>query len=266
MHFTFRLIVTALALTGCILVTPLLRAQQPDPQSLRWILIDGPPVVVQGPGVGPTFNTDKPLLAPKIQKEVDKGKKALVSDKFASAQSLFQKAYNAAPGNPQVNFLLGISFMALDKLNEADTYLSRARSIYPQDPATLTAVGMLRIKQTKFDSAVSVLKAAIGLNHQLYLAHLVLASAFLAENKFADSLTEAREALKQGKREAVEAEFIAGASLAGLGRTEAALTSLKQFVRESPDDPAVTDAKQIMATLGTQLSIPSANNLRDTRH
>lgn len=264
MHATFRLAITFSAIAAAFSVAPVVRAQQQSTAALPppSVMLEGPPVVFDQPGLSVVDSPETPLLAPKVQKEVDKGKAALIADKLENAQSLFQKAYEAAPGNPQVNFLLGVTFMAMNNLNQADTYLSRSYSIYPQDPATLIAVGILRVKQSKFESAISALKAAIGLNHQLYLAHLILARAFLAENKFADSLTEAREALKQGKRDAAEAKFFVGASLANLGRKEEALTSLQQFVKESPDDPAVKDAKELMTVLTTQLDHVSSNRVR----
>ncbi|HWF37664.1 MAG TPA: tetratricopeptide repeat protein [Candidatus Acidoferrales bacterium] len=198
------------------------------------------------------------MLAPKLQKELDQGKSALLSSKFEKASSDFQRAYQAAPGNPQVNFLLGVSFMALNNLRQADTYLGQAYSIYPRDPATLTAIGILRVKQSNFASAISSLKAAIGLNRKIYLPHLVLAGALLAENEFSESLQEARIALGQGKRQASEANFIVGEALARMGQNHAALKPLQEFVKDCPNDPAVTDARKLMGALVAKANVTAA--------
>jgi len=220
--------------------------------SLRWHVLENQQVVLNAPGTGDRWLASaKPILAPKVQKEVDKGRANLGAGKFEDAQSQFEKAYKAAPGNPEVNFLLGLSFMAAGQTNQADTYLSRAYSIYPHDPRILTAIGILRTKQDQFESAVSALEAAIQLKHDMYLPHMALATVFLLDGNLDGSLSEARLALKLGKGDdtAHKAKFIVGASLAGLGKTSEAVKPLQEFIEDFPDDPVVPTAKKIMTAI-----------------
>lgn len=234
-----------------LLMIPIVTGTAMAQASSSLMTMTGPPVVVDGLGYGEnTFSqSDKPLLAPKVQEQVDEGEKALVSARYEDAQSEFQQAYRLAPGNPEVNFLIGVTSMALNDLTQADTYLSRAGSLDPRNPATLTALGILRLKQSNLSAAIGTLEAAISLNQKTYLPHLALARAFLAEHKFSESLKEAQRALRWGRGSANHAKFILAKALAGLGRNQEALRPLQEFVRECPNDPRVKDARQLIAQL-----------------
>ncbi len=77
------------------------------------------------------------ILAPRAQKEVAKGLQDIQSNKIASAQKHFDKALKMAPGNPYVNYLLGMSYLLAKQLTAARPYLEESVSVDPSQAPSL---------------------------------------------------------------------------------------------------------------------------------
>jgi len=237
------------------------KAQTPSipRHSVDWFNLPGAVTVAPGNSANHS-EAGKPILATKVSKEVDKGRANLLAGQFDAARSEFEAAYKAAPGNPDVNYFLGLAFMAEKQFDRADTYLGRAYSIYPRDPLTPTAIGILRAMQSRFEDAISLLEAAIQLDKQMYLPHLILGEVFLAQKKFDDALTEGRIALKENKQDS-RSKLVIGTALAALGQTKEAIKALQEFIDESPDDTTVKGVKQLMTMLQKSSTTPTSNTL-----
>jgi Flp pilus assembly protein TadD len=189
---------------------------------------------------------NRPLLAPKAQAELEEGEKAMEQGKFQEASTRFKSAYRVAPGNPSVNMCLGVVFLALNRLDQADVYLGRAASLDPQDPATLTAVGILQMRKEDYAGAVASLEPVIKRDRKEYLPHFIISEAYLQEHLFQRAYDEAQLALRWGKGDGKASRFIAGEALAAMGRTSQALTEFREFLKDHaqnpPDSSLVPDA------------------------
>lgn len=190
-----------------------------------------------------------PILAPKARKEVEKGMAALKAGNYAEARSCFEAAYKLAPGNPDVNFLLGLLFLQMRNLNQAQSYLERTTSLDPRHVSGLTALGEVKLRQGDSVGAADPLERAVQIDHSLWLAHSLLSGAYLGQGQFEKARAEAELAMRWGKGAAISAEFVLGESLAALGRREEAIQALQKFQQDAPSHPAAVQARQLAEKL-----------------
>ena len=197
-------------------------------------------------------DSGRPVLAPKAQKNLERGVEALRALKLEEAQKQFQTAYKLAPGNPDVNFFLGYTFLQEKNLPGAQTYLERATSLDPHYGDAFVALGQLRLQQGDLPSAASVLQKAISIDPESWLAHWTLASVDLRQSNYADARTEAEAAVQYGKGAANGAEIIIGEAWAASGDTDKAIEALNSFLRDAPGNPATPTAQALIAKLTAQ--------------
>ena len=196
------------------------------------------------------------LRAPKVQQLVDKGTEALKAGNFDEAKKQFQAAYTSAPGDADVNYLLGYTFLMLKDFAQADLYLTRASSLDPRNISALLALGQLRGQQNNYSAAIVALQQAVSLDTSNYMSHWTLASAYLHTSEFAKAREEAAEAVRTGKGAANGAEVIIGEAYAALGQTDQAIAALQAFVRDVPQNSAVPAVKQMIEKLQASKNQP----------
>jgi len=197
------------------------------------------------------------LRAPKVQQVVDKGTEALKAGNFDEAKKQLEAAYTAAPGDPDVNYLLGYTFLMLKDFAQADVYLTRASSLDPRNISALLALGQLRAQQNNYSAAVVALQQAVALDANNYMSHWTLASAYLHSSQFEKARDEAAETVRTGKGAANGAEIIIGEAYAALGETDQAIAALQAFIRDVPQNSAVPAAKQMIEKLQASKNQPA---------
>ena len=194
----------------------------------------------------------KPVLAPKAQKLLERGVQALRALKFDEAQKQLQVAYKLAPGNPDVNFFLGYTFLQEKDFSNAEGYLTRATSLDPHYGDAFAAFGQLKLEQGDLPGAQTALQQAISLDKENWLAHWALASVDLRESMFEDARSEAEAAVQYGKGAANGAEIIIGEAWAGSGDVDKAIDALNSFLRDAPGNSSVPAAQALIAKLTSQ--------------
>jgi tetratricopeptide (TPR) repeat protein len=194
------------------------------------------------------------VLAPKAQKVEAKGLEYLRAGKFQEAQKQFEAAYKLAPGDPDVNYLLGYTLLQEKDLESAQTYLQRATSIEPHHVSALVALGQLRLQQGNLSAATATLEQAVSLDSENWMAYWSLASAYLRDQQYEKARLDADTAIKFGKGAANGAEIIVGESWAGSGEKEKAIETLESFLRDAPGNPAVPNAQAMIAKLKAEES------------
>ncbi len=182
------------------------------------------------------------VLAPKAQKEVQHALQDLQQGKIPSAQKHVEKALQLAPGNPYVQYVMGMTYFLSNQLDQAKPYLERSVSIDPKEPAALMALGALRFQQGEDQAAIQVLTKAVQLDGTSWKAEWYLACSYLRQKQFEESRVHAEQALKLGKEKARLAEIILGEAQANLGQSEKAAATFETFARENPQNPNAQDA------------------------
>lgn len=189
------------------------------------------------------------ILAPRAQKEVQKGLKDLKANKIHSAQKHLGKALKMAPGNPLVNYLMGASWLQAGKEKEAIPYLENAISLDPKQTQALLALGRVRYQQGDMAKAIELLTQAVETKPKLWGARWLLAAAYLREGNYEQAREQAKAVLKYGKEEAEPARLILGVALAKLGKPEKAIKVLSEYLKRHPDDRRAEEIRGLVAKL-----------------
>lgn len=189
------------------------------------------------------------ILAPKARKEVDAGMSALRDGKLGEAQKHLEAAHKLAPGNADVNYLLGVLWVQKHDLAMATQYLNRAISLDSRHAGALTELGHVLLLQRDFGGATAVLEPAVSLDPKQWRGHWLLADAYLEQRQFEKSCREATLAIEDGKSAAVAARLTLGEGLAGLGRNAEAVHALQSFLQDDPKSESAPTARALIAKL-----------------
>lgn len=200
-----------------------------------------------------------PLLAPKARKELEDGRKALKNHDYDKARKNLNAAYRLAPGDPNVNFMMGMLALETKDLNEAQNYFLRATSLNPNHVPALVALGEARIEQKDYAGASQPLQTAVSVAPKNWVAHWLLATAELSQQEFERARHEAHQAVRLGKHAASSAQFVEGEALAALGQRQEAVSAFQSFVREAPGDPQAGAAREMISRLDQPIAADPGN-------
>lgn len=205
------------------------------------------------------------VLAPRAEKEVQKGLNDLRSEKFDSARKHLEKAILMAPGNPYVNYVMGMVYLMSTQVSQAQPFLEKSVSIDPRQPPSLFALGTVRFQTGNYEGAIQVLEQAIQLDPSSYKAEWLLADAYLKRRNYAKARDYAEAALKNGKQNAAQVQLILAEALAGLGEREEAADTYEVYLKLHAQDPnaakiqaSVQALRQPLAPTVASVSLDSA--------
>ena len=189
------------------------------------------------------------ILAPRAQKEVEKGLKDLRSRKFESAEKHLNKAMSIAPASPFVNYVMGMVYFLWERLPQAEQYLAKSTSIDPRQPPVLLALGAVRFQRNETAGAIEALKQDVQLDAKSWKGQWMLADAYLRQGNYAEARESAERAMEIGKTEAAAAELVLGDALAGLGEREKAVATFQGYLSKYPQDARAAQIRAFMAQL-----------------
>ena len=189
------------------------------------------------------------VLAPRAEKEIEKGLKDLRSNKIASGQKHLQKALSISPENPYSNYAMGMSYLLAKNLNAAKPYLEKSVSVDPTQASALLALGTLRFEQADYSDAIRILSQAVQLDPSSWKAQWILAGSYLYQKDFEHARQSAEKALSFGKDKANQVQLLLGEALAGLGERKKALSAFQSFLNQYPKDPNAARVRGWIETL-----------------
>jgi tetratricopeptide (TPR) repeat protein len=178
-----------------------------------------------------------PILAPNARKEVQKGLEAFEKSNLVLARKHFENALAMAPGNPDVQFLMGALEAQEKNFAAADQHLEKAIQIYPNHARSLQLLGELYNQQDRGKDAVPLLEKAVALQDGSWRSHWALGVAYLKTNEPRKALAQADRAITLGKGAAGVAHLLEAQALIDLRQFDAAETSLQAFIRDDPANP-----------------------------
>ena len=178
-----------------------------------------------------------PILAPNARKEVQKGLEAFEKSNLVLARKHFENALAMAPGNPDVQFLMGALEAQEKNFAAADQHLEKAIQIYPNHARSLQLLGELYNQQDRGKDAVPLLEKAVALQDGSWRSHWALGVAYLKTNEPRKALQQADRAITLGKGAAGVAHLLEAQALIDLRQFDAAETSLQAFIRDDPANP-----------------------------
>ena len=206
-------------------------------------------IVLQKDPTAVDLNASDADLPPSARKDVKSGTSALKNSNFKEAQKRLERAYQLAPSNPQINFLLGYLFLQLKDWEKSESYLSRSASLDPRQVQTFTLLGRAQLHREHYADARKSLERAVEANSGYWMAHHLLADAYLRDKEYEKAREQAQLAIDQGKDAGRVAQLTLGQALAHLGKIQEGLQALKNFVQTDPSNPAIPQVKSLMADM-----------------
>jgi len=202
---------------------------QPDPTALKLDVDEGMPS--------------------KARKQTKHGVSALKSGNLKQAQKWLDAAYQLAPDNSDLNFLMGYLRYQQKDFDHAQSYLGTAASLNPRDVQSLTLLGRLGLQKEDYLGASSTLEKAVAADSEYWMAHDLLASAYLKQNRYEQARQQAELAIAKGKGVAASARLVLGQALVDLGQKQEGIEALKFYLKESPKSPSAPQVTNLIAEL-----------------
>ena len=190
----------------------------------------------------------RPVMAPKLKAEVNKGLEALNQRQFEQARAHFATAAAMAPGNPDVIYLLGIAEQALNHLDAARQDFEKTVSLDPGNERVLLALGELQLRSGETELAINTLEKTYRDNGADWRGQLLLAAAYAMAVRFADAETRAEHALSLAQGTSAEPLLLLGQIQLTQRKMQQARATLGKVENDFPNSPAAQRAKQFLAT------------------
>jgi TolA-binding protein len=195
-------------------------------------------------------------MSPRLQSEIDKGLDKMRHRQFDTARAHFDKAAKMAPGNPDVQYLLGMLEYSQQHYDLARAKLEAAIAISPSHERALVALGEIQLRGGQTSQAAQTLEKAFLVNGADWRTHYLLAFAYADQRQFEKAQPHARRAVELGgKDHGVSARVLLGRILAAENKTNEARATFDGVIRDFPSDPAAKEAKSALAVLDKPASV-----------
>jgi tetratricopeptide (TPR) repeat protein len=214
----------------------------------------------EGEAPGASAAPRAPIMAPHLRKEVDKGLEKFRQHQYDAARTHFEKAEKMAPGNPDVQFLLGMLAYAEERLDIARVKFQAVLALYPIHERALLMLGELQLRMRDPAGAVKTLEKAYQVNGADWRTHLLLATAYFSLKDNEKARAHAVRSAALAKENAVRAQLLLGRILASDGKPEEARRTFEAVLRDFPNDPTAQAAKKQLV----ELDSPAATTASET--
>lgn len=191
----------------------------------------------------------RPLLAPKAKEALDKGMQAIRDDKLDKAEKYLGTAASLAPNHPDVLYAQGVLFLKRRQWTKAQEILEKATQIDPTHARAFSALGMTFVNSGNYDQAIAPLQQSLQLDPKAWETHWALAKAFYHHEQYEEAVKESQDALKASQSAVPEVQLLLAQSLVAVGKYEEAAQTLRDFVKNHPNDSGATTARRWLEKL-----------------
>lgn len=144
---------------------------------------------------------------------------------------------------------LGVQFMRLGELNDAEAALRSAVGLAPEDYNPRFNLGLLLLRKKQFEPAAAELRLALKGKPSSAAAHLHLGRALIGLGKFAEAEVAMRRAVELGGPEVNEAHRYLGAIYIELADAPRAINSLEKYLALEPKAKDADSIRKILEQL-----------------
>lgn len=139
---------------------------------------------------------------------------------------------------------LGVQYLKLDQLEDADEAFQSALKITPDAFAALINRGIANFMMKRYGEAVPILRKALAKNDQSAVGHYFLGQALANLGLFEDAEKELLASLKLGNEEMKEAHRILAIIYASRGAKKQAADELEAYLKLAPNAPDAEKLKE----------------------
>jgi TolA-binding protein len=192
----------------------------------------------------------KTTMTPHLQSEIDKGLDKMRHQQFDAARMHFDKAAKMAPGNPDVQYLLGMLEYYQQHYDLARTKLESAVAIAPSHERALVTLGEMQLRSGQTSLAAQTLEKAYVVNGADWRTHYLLAFAYAEQKEFEKAVAHAHHAADLGGRDhGVSARVLLGRILVTENKISEAKQVFDGVIRDFPNEAAAKEAKAALTAL-----------------
>jgi len=190
------------------------------------------------------------VLAPKAKEALDKGLRALSTDKLGEAERYLVEAMRLAPGHPDVWYVQGVLCLKQRNWAQAQDALEKATQLDPGHARAFAALGMALCDQAKYEAAIAPLERSLQLDAAgSWETRWTLAKAYYQHEQYDEALKMSQEALAGSNGKAPEIELLVAQALTALGRYEDAAQVLREFLRDHGEQGRAATARRWLERL-----------------
>lgn len=203
------------------------------------------------------LNANDDIIPPKQRKDAQRAVNALKSGNLKEAQKRLDKIYKLAPSSSQLNFLYGYLYLQQKDLPKSESFLAHAAELDPRRAQTLTELGRVQLFRKEYDSAQKTLERAVADNSNYWMAHNLLADAYLKQRQYQKAQEQAQLAINEGKGAGSAAQLVLGQALANLGHDQQGIQALNAFLQANPNDPVKPQVQALIAQIQQRDASPA---------
>ncbi len=198
----------------------------------------------------PTANLESDSsLPPHTLHETNRAIRALRVNDFNQAQKRLDEAAKTSPSSAKVKYLQGYLYFAKGDSTQAQTALEQATTLNPGYARAWSLLGRLHLVAGRPQQAVVALQKAVEADPDNWVAHYLLADAYLLQHEYAKAQEQAELSVGTGEQDGTAAQLALAQSLANLGKNQEAIAALKVFLKHHPKTIAAQHADELLRSL-----------------
>jgi Flp pilus assembly protein TadD len=144
---------------------------------------------------------------------------------------------------------LGVQYLKLNRIEEADQAFQSALKINPDSFPALTNRGIANAMMKRYGEAVPILRKALMQDEHSAVCHYFLGQALANLGLFDEAEKELLVSLKLGKEQMKEAHRILAIIYSSRGAKKQAAKELETYLKLAPDTPDADQLKQMIRQL-----------------
>ena len=185
----------------------------------------------------------------KARKEFEKGLNAFDKNDFSNARQHFSKAAEIYPQYSLAFVNLGVIEMKQGNAAQGETDFQQAIKADPQMPNGYTALARLRIIQTQYGAADTLLGKALTIRPLDPESLTMLATSQSREGKYDEAVATARKVHSIPHERFAVVHIIAAESLMRLKQNDQAADEYRLFLKEFPNSPNADSVRAALRSL-----------------
>jgi tetratricopeptide (TPR) repeat protein len=198
-----------------------------------------------------------PDMPSKARKSTQRGVHALKSGNLKDAQKQLEAALKIAPNSADINFLLGYLYFLKKDFSAAQGFLVKAVTADPRNAQALTLLGRVRLHTGDSVAAKATLEDAVATDPDYWMAHYLLADAYLQQHEYEKARQQADIAIDRSKGAGNSARLVLGQALANLGKNEGAIAALETFLHQSSENTQAAQVRELIAQIKARAAAPA---------
>ncbi|OBZ55686.1 hypothetical protein UN66_22695, partial [Bacillus cereus] len=169
----------------------------------------------------------------------------LHNQNYDKAKMYFEQALSLDESNSEYMVYLGITYVELNQLNQAETLLLSAYNLGESDITTLMGLGKLYLKQENYEKARFYFNKVLSQDSLHHEANVRMGQAYLFEKKHVQqAITYFEQALKNGKSD--ELEYYYAKALLQSEMEAQCIKCCKKFLMRNPNSSWADRFRELM--------------------